>query len=185
MEWNGAKFEPVQVHKGSVDDTNKTLLFLDEGSRRIVFRMGENESNVQKRIISRQFQSVAKSGIQLQNVRIGHGFTVIEHSGALNIRALMKDPERVIKELESGGTFDPTPAREQFRPQEPVELQRPPPQPIADSYVQEIEPAATTPPVQTDEALELGQLVLKHLERGRFVLVEPGPKVTVLKPEHS
>ena len=70
LEWQGDEFVQMQVAKDTLDDPKKTLLFIDETTRTIIFRMGSEVGAFDKRIISRRFQSVSKSGINVNGVQL-------------------------------------------------------------------------------------------------------------------
>ena len=62
LKWNGTDFAQVERGLYPFDDNRNTLMYIHELSRTIVFRMGVGESDINKRIITRMFNSIAKTG---------------------------------------------------------------------------------------------------------------------------
>ena len=154
LEWNGEDFVQMSVSKDTLDNPTKTILFIDENTRTIVFRMGNEVNAFDKRIISRRFQSISKSGINIGGVQLGIGYNIIEHMGELNITTLMKDPEKGIASLS-----------ETDAPTSTVYTSRP----ISAEKVFDASDELTG---HNREALELGIKILKHIENNRMVIVD-------------
>ena len=153
LHWNGEEFVPFDVSKDSLDDLKQTILFIDENTRTIVFRMGNEVSAFDKRIISRRFQSISKSGININNVQLGIGYNVIEHMGELNLTGLVKDPEQGIASLgDTGVTTTPAFSSKPFS-------------------AERVFDGSETLTGHNKEALELGVKILKHIENNRTVIV--------------
>lgn len=161
LRWDGEDFVPFNVTKDSIDDLKQTVLFIDETTRTIVFRMGNEVSAFDKRIISRRFQSISKSGININNVQLGIGYTVIEHMGELNLTSLVKDPEKGIASLgDTGVSLTPEFSSKPFS-------------------AERVYDASETLSGHNKEALELGLKVLKHVENNRMVIVDTDKSIRV------
>ena len=159
LNWNGEEFVPMTVSKDSIDDLTKTILFIDENTRTIVFRMGSEVSAFDKRIISRRFQSISKSGININNVQLGIGYNIIEHMGELKLNELYKDPEKGLSSLgEASVSVSPTYSSK----------------PIAAERIYDGSEQLTG---HNKEALELGLKILKHVENNRMVIVDTDKSV--------
>ena len=154
LQWDGEDFVQMSVSKDTLDDPKKTLLFIDESTRTIIFRMGNEVQAFDKRIISRRFQSISKSGIKLGSVQLGIGYNVIEHMGELNITELVKDPEKGISSL--GDTAISTSPSYSTKP-------------IAAERAFD---AGDTLTGKNKEAFELGIRIMKHIENNRMVIVD-------------
>lgn len=154
LEWDGEDFVQMSVSKDTLDNPTKTILFIDENTRTIVFRMGNEVNAFDKRIISRRFQSVSKSGINIGGVQLGIGYNVIEHMGELDIGTLMKDPEKGINALQ-----------ESALPTSTVYTTKP-------ISAEKVYDASDTLTGHNREALELGVKILKHIENNRMVIVD-------------
>ena len=91
LKWNGTDFAQVERGRAPFDDSRDTLMYIHELSKTIVFRMGVGESSINKRIITRHFNSITKTGFQYSaNIRLGANFTVVHHEGDLNIKIISK-----------------------------------------------------------------------------------------------
>ena len=156
LEWDSDNKEFVQmsISKDSLDDPTKTMLFIDENTRTIVFRMGNEVQPFEKRIISRRFHSISKSGIKIGGVQLGIGYNVIEHMGELNLNTLLKDPEQGIASLSDADV--PTSTTYVSKP-------------IA---AEKAFDASDTLTGHNREAFELGVKILKHIENNRMVIVD-------------
>ena len=153
LEWDGEDFIQMAVSKDTLDDPKKTILFIDENTRTMVFRMGEVQP-FDKRIISRRFQSISKSGINLGGVQLGIGYNIIEHMGELDIASLIKDPEKGIATL--GDTTTSTTPSYSTKP----------------FAAEKVFDASDTLTGHNREAFELGVKILKHIENNRMVIVD-------------
>ncbi len=154
LEWDGEEFVQMAVSKDTIDDPKKTMLFIDENTRTIIFRMGNEVQAFDKRIISRRFQSISKSGINLGGVQLGIGYNVIEHMGEMDIKGLIKDPEKGISSL--GDTALSTSPTYSTRP-------------ISAEKAFDGGDALTG---HNKEAFELGIKILKHIENNRMVIID-------------
>lgn len=154
LEWDGEEFVQTSVSKDTIDNPEKTVLFIDESTRTIIFRMGSEVQPFDKRIISRRFQSISKSGINLGGVQLGIGYNVIEHMGEMNIGELVKDPEKGIASLgDTALSTSPTYSTK----------------PIAAEKAFDAGDALTG---KNKEAFELGIKIMKHIENNRMVIVD-------------
>ena len=160
LEWSGDEFVQMPVAKDTLDDPKKTLLFIDETTRTIIFRMGSEVGAFDKRIISRRFQSISKSGFNVNGVQLGIGYNVIEHMGEMNLQTLMKDPEKGISSL--GDTAVQTSPSYSTRP---IAAER-----AFDS--------SDTLTGHNKEAFELGVKILKHIENNRTVIIHPDKTIS-------
>ena len=160
LKWDGEEFMPMEISKDSLDNPQDTLLFIDESTRTIIFRMGSEVSPFEKRIISRRFQSISKSGMKLNNVQIGIGYNVIEHMGEMNVSQLIKDPEKGIASLEDVTV----PAN--------VATSRP-------LLAERVFDASDVLTGHNKEAYELGAKILKHIENNRTVIIKPDKSIDV------
>ena len=154
LQWDGEDFIPLGITKDTLDDPKKTVLFIDENTRTIVFRMGAEVAAFEKRIISRRFQSISKSGINVGGVQLGIGYNVIEHMGDLNLTTLLKDPEQGIASLSEVSVPTST-----TYVSKPISAER-------------VFDASDTLTGHNREALELGVKILKHIENNRMVIVD-------------
>ena len=151
LEWDGSDFVQMPVSKDTLDDPTKTIIFLDENTRTIIFRMGNEVGAFDKRIISRRFQSISKSGININNVQL-----VIEHMGDLAIRDLLADPEKAIPNL-GETTITRTSTTYTTKP-------------LSAEKVFDSSDVLTG---HNKEAYELGAKILKHIENNRTVIIYP------------
>lgn len=160
LRWDGEDFTPMTATKDSLDNPQDTLIFIDENTRTLIFRMGSEVSPFEKRIVSRRFQSISKSGINLNNVQLGIGYNVIEHMGEMDIGALMKDPEKGIASL----TDVKVPTS--------VATSRP-------LFAERVFDASDVLTGHNKEAYELGVKILKQIENNRTVIVKPDKTMDV------
>jgi hypothetical protein len=123
--------------------------------------MGSEVGAIDKRIISRRFQSISKSGIQLNGINLGIGYNVIEHVGDLNLRELIKDPEKGLSTLSDSNISMPISSMTKPLPAERTQ------------------DASSTLTGHNKEALELGLKILKHVENNRMVIVDSDKSVRV------
>ena len=160
LEWDGNDFVPMSVSKDTLDDPKKTILFVDENTRTILFRMGSEVGAFDKRIISRRFQSISKSGINVNNVQLGINYNIIEHMGELQLRELMKDPEKALS-----GLGDAEVSTSPSYSTKPISAEK----------------AFDSSDVLTGhnkEAYELGVKILKHVENNRTVIIHPDKTIS-------
>ena len=164
LRWDGSNFEPLKNEKRLFDDTRDSIVYIHEASRTMIFRIGVGESSINKRIISRRFNSIAKTGYQYsQGIRLGHGFDVIHHEGELDLK-------NMIKRLNDQKTKDQT------RLQAATTRQ-------SSSKIKKTSSGIPSWP-SNHEALQLGLLVYQLLIEGDLLLIKPsskGPVIQVLK----
>lgn len=160
LKWDGEDFVPTTVTKDTLDNTQDTLLFIDESTRTVLFRMGSEVSAFEKRIISRRFNSISKSGIKLNNVQLGIGYNVIEHMGEMNLSQLLKDPEKGIASLED------------VQVPSSVATSRP-------LFAERVFDSSDVLTGKNKEAYELGVKILKHIENNRTVIIKPDKSIDV------
>ncbi|MHA2363618.1 MAG: hypothetical protein ACXAC7_06650 [Candidatus Hodarchaeales archaeon] len=161
--WNGSEFEPTEMKRG-VDDIRDTLLYLSEEESTMIFRPGDDHTltTINKRIIRMRVQSIAKSGFTYKNLRLGHGFKLIEHEGVFDVYKILKDQIPALKEAPVVAKTTPVPV-----------VQPPTPKPVA-------EPVITIDPIQED-ALRIGKLVLRQVGYGHTLIIKPGPNEPEIK----
>lgn len=164
LRWNGSDFEPLGKSKLQFDDTRDSIVYIHETSRTMLFRIGVGESSISKRIISRRFDSIAKTGYQYsEGIRLGHGFNVILHEGELDLK-------KMIKGLNVQKTKEPQLIKSA----------------IARRTTPKIKKTSTGIPSEPSnhEAIQLGLLVYHLLSEGDMLLIKPsskGPVIQVLK----
>jgi len=172
FRWDGNDFVLVPIQKNMADDESQTFLFIDESTRTIIFRMGNDVGLIDKRIISRRFQGISKTGISVEGISLGISYHVIEHVGNLNLWELIKDASSGLTKLtDTGISIKKTEAKTRTRENEPRATSRPLP------ARQKVD--ASSPLTGYDnEALKLGLKILKHIENGRMVIVDTDKNVT-------
>lgn len=170
LKWDGSDFVLIPIQENLSDNITHTYIFVDENNRSIIFRMGSEVSDFDKRIINRRFKSISKSGIKVDGINLGVGFHVVERNGELNLFELVKIPSkpsaRVTTFTDSGLSIKKSTARLFANVNSPRATSRPIPARLMDE--------ASSPLSGTDaEALKMGLKILKHLENGRTVIIGP------------